>query len=232
MRIAILDDDSSQLEFVTESLSPAGHRCHAFTEGRALIRELRRESYDLIVLDWNVTDMQGDEVLAWVRKHCHEELPVLFMTSRSHETDIVSALNAGADDYVVKPVAAPVLLARVSTLLRRSYRRDENIASQTFGEYLFDLRESIVYRRTAPVPLSQKEFQVALLLFRNLGRPLSRSHIVETVWKQTSDVPSRTLDTHISSIRIKLDLRPQSGYCIYPVYGYGYRLEKLEAGGA
>ncbi|PMS37353.1 winged helix family two component transcriptional regulator [Trinickia symbiotica] len=232
MRIAILDDDPSQLEFVSESLSPAGHTCHAFTEGRALIRELRRESYDLIVLDWNVADMPGDEVLAWVREHCHEELPVLFMTSRSREADIVTALNAGADDYVVKPVAASILLARVSTLLRRTYRREESIASQEFGEYVFDLRESIVYRRAVPVTLSQKEFQVALLLFRNLGRPLSRSHIVETIWKQTADIPSRTLDTHVSSVRIKLDLRPQNGYCIYPVYGYGYRLEKLEAGQA
>jgi len=116
MRIAILDDDPSQLEFATQSLSPAGHTCHTFSEGGALIRELRRESFDLIVLDWNVTDMQGDEVLAWVRKHCNETLPVLFMTSRSRESDIVSALNAGADDYVVKPVAA----SRAATSSRRS----------------------------------------------------------------------------------------------------------------
>ncbi len=100
--------------------------------------------------------------------------------------------------------------------------------SQEFGDYLFNLQEGRLFHRSEPVTLSQKEFQVALLLFRNLARPLSRAHIIETVWKHLADIPTRTLDTHVSAIRIKLDLRPQNGYRIVPIYGYGYRLERLE----
>ncbi|MPV68638.1 response regulator transcription factor [Burkholderia sp. BE17] len=228
MRIAVLDDDPSQLQFVTEALTPAGHNCYLFTEGRALVHRLQRETYDLVTLDWNVLDMPGDAVLAWIRQNCDANLPVLFMTSRSRESDIVYALNAGADDYVIKPVAAPVLVARVATLLRRTYRNDTPTTSQQFGEYLFDLQEVKLYRAGQQIALSQKEFQLALLLFRNFARPLSRAHILETVWKHSHDIPTRTLDTHISAVRIKLDLRPQNGYCIVPIYGYGYRLEKLE----
>jgi len=229
MRIAVLDDDPSQLQFVTETLTPAGHSCYPFTEGRALIHRLQRETFDLVTLDWNVVDMQGDAVLAWIRKNCDANLPVLFMTSRAHESDIVSALNAGADDYVTKPVAAPILLARVSTLLRRTYRQEVAITSQEFGEYTFDLQEGRVSYNGEPIALSQKEFQLALLFFRNFARPLSRAHILETVWRHMTDIPTRTLDTHVSAVRMKLNLRPQNGYCIVPIYGYGYRLEKLEA---
>ncbi|RQR34343.1 DNA-binding response regulator [Burkholderia sp. Bp9143] len=228
MRIAVLDDDPSQLQFVSEALTPAGHNCYMFAEGRALIHRLQRETFDLVTLDWNVVDMHGDAVLSWIRKNCDANLPVLFMTSRSREADIVFALNAGADDYVVKPVAASVLVARVNTLLRRTYRQEIATTNQQFGEYLFDLQEVRLYRNGAPIAVSQKEFQLALLLFRNFARPLSRAHILETVWKHMTDIPTRTLDTHISAVRVKLDLRPQNGYCIVPIYGYGYRLEKLD----
>jgi len=230
MRIAVLDDDVSQLQFVSETLTEAGHHCYMFAEGRTLIHRMQRETFDLVTLDWNVVDMQGDVVLSWIRKNTAANLPVLFMTSRASEQDIVYALNAGADDYVVKPVANSVLVARVASLLRRSYQQEAPTTSQQFGEYLFDLQEGKLFRSGTVVSLSQKEFQLALLLFRNFARPLSRAHILETVWKHSSDIPTRTLDTHISAVRVKLDLRPQNGYCIVPIYGYGYRLEKLNPG--
>jgi len=229
MRIAVLDDDVSQLQFVSETLTEAGHHCYVFAEGRALIHRMQRETFDLVTLDWNVVDMQGDIILSWIRKHTTSNLPILFMTSRSREQDIVYALNAGADDYVVKPVSNTVLVARVESLLRRSYRHEAPTPSQQFGEYLFDLQEGKLFRNGTAIAVSQKEFQLALMLFRNFARPLSRAHILETVWKHSSDIPTRTLDTHISAVRVKLDLRPQNGYCIVPIYGYGYRLEKLDS---
>ncbi len=202
MRIAVLDDDSAQADLVCQTLSAAGHVCHAYGAGRELVRQLRRQTFDLLVLDWNVPDMSGEEVLRWVRESLSERLPVLFMTSRGRETDITSILNTGADDYVVKPVSAAVLLARVGSLLRRAYHLKPAAAKEVFGEFEFDL----------------------------LSRPLSRAHILDVIWKQATDIPSRTMDTHVSMLRSKLGLRPEHGYRLTPIYGYGYRLERIESG--
>ncbi|WP_118180173.1 response regulator transcription factor [Paraburkholderia phosphatilytica] len=230
MRIAVLDDDQAQADFVCQTLATAGHVCHAFAEGRELVRQLRRQTFDLLVLDWNVPDMSGDEVLRWVRQSLSERLPVLFMTSRSHETDITSMLNTGADDYVVKPVPAGVLLARVGSLLRRAYALRPSAVKEVFGEFEFDVSAKQVVARGEQVTLTLKEFELALLLFQHLSRPLSRAHILDVIWKQQNEIPSRTMDTHVSMLRSKLGLRPERGYRLTPIYGYGYRLERVDKG--
>ncbi|HMC45676.1 MAG TPA: response regulator transcription factor [Caballeronia sp.] len=227
MRICVLDDDLSQTAFVAQTLTAAGHFCQVFTEGKSLIHELRQQPYDLLLLDWNMPEMPGDVVLKWVRQNLTTNLPVLFLTSRSVESDIVQMLNAGADDYILKPVSRPVLLARVEALLRRIYMHQNEVTEESYGIYRFDLTTQTALVSEAPAALTQKEFELALLLFRNLSRPLSRTHIRESVWRQDVDIPSRTIDTHVSQIRSKLVLRPQNGYRITPIYSYGYRLEKV-----
>jgi DNA-binding response OmpR family regulator len=227
MRICVLDDDPSQTEFVAQTLSAAGHPCQVFTEGKSLIHELRRQPFDLLLLDWNMPEMPGDIVLQWVKQNLATNLPVIFLTSRSVEADIVQMLNAGADDYILKPVSQPVLLARAEALLRRIYTQQKDVTQETHGIYRFDLTTQTATVSGEPVALTQKEFELALLLFRNLSRPLSRTHIRESVWRQDVDIPSRTIDTHVSQIRSKLVLRPQNGFRITPIYSYGYRLEKV-----
>jgi DNA-binding response OmpR family regulator len=228
MRICVLDDDPSCTEFVAQTLEAAGHSCQAFSEAKDLIHALRRDTFDLLLLDWNMPVMSGDAVLSWVRTHLETNLPVVFLTSRSFEADIVAMLQAGADDYIVKPVSRSILVARVETLLRRAYRLEAKESHLRFGVYDFDLDKSEVSVNGSVVTLAQKEFELALLLFRHVSRPLSRAHIRESVWKQDVDIPSRTIDTHISQIRAKLTLRPVNGYRIAPIYSYGYRLESVE----
>jgi DNA-binding response OmpR family regulator len=228
MRIAVLDDDPAQTDFICQTLTAAGHACHAFTKGGELVKQLRRQTFDLLVLDWNVPDMAGDQVLHWVRQSLSARLPVLFMTNRSRETDIAAMLNSGADDYVVKPVSEPVLIARVGSLLRRAYQLSPPAPKETFGAYEFDLKARQASINGRPVALTQKEFELALLLFQHLSRPLSRAHILDVIWKQSTDIPSRTMDTHVSMLRSKLGLRPENGYRLTPIYGYGYRLERVD----
>jgi DNA-binding response OmpR family regulator len=230
MRIAVLDDDSAQADLVCQTLSAAGHICHAYGAGRELVRQLRRQTFDLLVLDWNVPDMSGEEVLCWVRESLSERLPVLFMTSRGRESDVTTILNIGADDYLVKPVSSPVLLARVGSLLRRAYHLKAPATKEVFGEFEFDLGAKHVVVRGNRVTVTQKEFELALLLFQHISRPLSRAHILDVIWKQAADIPSRTMDTHVSMLRSKLGLRPEYGYRLTPIYGYGYRLERIDAG--
>lgn len=227
MRIAILDDDQSLLDLTTSTLTDAGHFCHAFTSGKMMMHQLHRESFDLLILDWQVPDLSGTEILQWVREKLSSSLPVLFMTNRSSEDDIVAGLAAGADDYMIKPIRRGELVARVNALLRRAYPAQAEAETAVFGQYEFDIRASRATLAGKEIELTQKEFDLALLLFQNLGRPLSRAYILEAVWSRDIEIPSRTMDTHISRVRTKLDLRPENGYRLAPVYSYGYRLEQI-----
>lgn len=229
MRIAVLDDDNNLLELVCTILNAAGHTCHPFLSGKEMLHQLRRESYDMLILDWQVPDLNGTEILHWVREKLSPTLPVLFMTSRSGEDDIVAGLAAGADDYMIKPIRRSELVARVQALLRRAYPTQTASEHLQFGIYKFETRPGRVSVNDQPVEMTQKEFDLALLLFRNLGRPLSRAYILEAVWSRDVDIPSRTMDTHISRVRSKLELRSENGYRLAPVYSYGYRLEQVTA---
>jgi DNA-binding response OmpR family regulator len=229
MRIAILDDDSNLLELACTILNAAGHTCHPFLSGKEMLHQLRRESYDMLILDWQVPDLSGTEVLHWVREKLPAALPVLFMTSRSGEDDIIAGLAAGADDYMIKPIRRGELVARVQALLRRAYPSQSTPEIIQFGIYKFESRSGRASMNNVPVEMTQKEFDLALLLFNNLGRPLSRAYILEAVWSRDIEIPSRTMDTHISRVRSKLTLRPENGYRLAPVYSYGYRLEQISA---
>jgi DNA-binding response OmpR family regulator len=231
MRIAALDDDPALLESIERVLTEAGHSCQTFALAKTLIAALRRETFDLLVVDWNLPDMSGVETIAWARENLETPPPTLLLTSRSAEEDVVEGLNAGADDYVVKPAPAPVLLARVNALLRRAYPGKPAERVEAFGDYGFDTQaEAVTLAGQAGPSMTSKEFALALLLFRNTHRALSRAHILEAVWGRNPDLPTRTLDMHISRIRSKLNLRPENGFRLAPVYSYGYRLERLQDG--
>jgi DNA-binding response OmpR family regulator len=227
MRIAVLDDDRSQTDLVSQVLTAAGHLCYAFNSGKEMLNQLRRESFDMLIIDWQVPDLSGAEVLHWAREKLSENLPVLFMTSRSGEDDIVTGLAAGADDYMIKPIRRGELVARVQALLRRAYPTQNAVEQIQFNQYVFEPRTTRLTAAGEPIELTQKEFDLALLFFRNLGRPLSRAYILEAVWSRDVEIPSRTMDTHVSRVRSKLQLRPENGFRLAPVYSYGYRLEQV-----
>ena len=172
--------------------------------------------------------MSGAEVLAWLRANLREHVPVMFVTGRDSEDDIVRALHSGADDYMTKPVAHGEFLARLGALLRRAYPpRDER--GESYGPYVFDPGRRVVAIAGREVPMTEKEYRLAELLFRNVGRLLSRGHLVESAWGRPDTGLSRSLDTHLSRLRQKLDLRPENGYRLSSAYSYGYRLEKVDA---
>lgn len=229
MRIAVLDDDRSQTDLVCQVLTSAGHLCVPFQSGKEMLNQLRRESYDMLIIDWQVPDLDGAEVLRWAREKLPPNLPVLFMTSRSGEDDIVAGLAAGADDYMIKPIRRGELVARVQALLRRAYPNQNAVEQLQFGNYIFEVRTGRLTVSGNVVELTQKEFDLALLFFRNMGRPLSRAYILEAVWARDIEIPSRTMDTHVSRVRTKLQLRPDNGFRLAPVYSYGYRLEQISA---
>jgi DNA-binding response OmpR family regulator len=227
MRIAILEDDPALADQMARALESGGHSPNLFHSGAALIVALKRDTFDLLVLDWNLPDMSGIDVMAWAREHLEGVPPTLFVTSRGDEADIVRALNLGADDYIVKPIKVAELLARVGALLRRSFPA-QAADVQEFGDVRFDMSRQSVIVRSAEVITTNKEFTLALLFFQNVNRPLSRAYLLDKIWGVSPDLQTRTLDAHVSRIRTKLNLRPEAGYRLSPVYSYGYRLEKFE----
>jgi DNA-binding response OmpR family regulator len=227
MRIAVLDDDRSQSDLVCQVLAAAGHACHTFASGKEMLNQLRRDSYDMLIIHWQVPNLSGAEVIRWARERLPANLPVLFITSRSSEDDIVAGLAAGADDYMIKPIRRGELVARVQALLRRAYPTQNAVEQIQFGKYVFETRTGRLTIEGNQVEVTQKEFDLALLFFRNIGRPLSRAYILEAVWARDVEIPSRTMDTHVSRVRTKLQLRPEHGYKLSPVYSYGYRLEQI-----
>jgi len=225
MKVALLDDDDSHNALVAALLAPAGYDCTSFTRPERLLAELRRQTFDLLIVDWNMPELSGIETLRRVRELLSPAPPVLLLTSRSNEADLVEGLNAGADDYIVKPLQPPVLIARVNALARRAYRPAAAPQVEQHGPYRLDPGAQTVTWAGNLETLTPKEFQLALLLFNNPARALSREYLLRRVWGQRPDLETRTLDAHVSRIRSKLHLRPVNGFKLSTVYGFGYRLE-------
>ncbi len=223
----MLEDDVDVGSALKQWLEAAGHTVHHFTAGKAIVREAGRESFDLYLLDWHVPDLSGTEVLSWLREKQQIVAPVLFATSRDSEADIVSALNAGADDYMVKPIRRLELLARVEALLRRSRAHTQEPENIDMTPYFVDIQNRVVMVDGVAVEMTDKEFDLVVFLFRNIGQLLSRGHITESVWGRSAEVQSRTVDTHVSRVRKKLDFSPARGLRLTPIYNFGYRLEKI-----
>lgn len=227
MRIAVLDNDRSQADLICQVLTSAGHACQTFDSGKDMLAQLRKDSFDMLILDWQLADMSGAEVLRRAKEKMSTATPMMFITSSSAEDDIVAGVSAGADDYMIKPLRRGELVARVQALLRRAYPTQNGAEQLQFGPYIFETRPGRLLMDGVVIEVTHKEFYLALLFFRNIGRPLSRAYIHEAVWIRETAVPSRTMDTHVSRVRNKLQLKPENGFRLVPVYSYGYRLEKL-----
>jgi len=224
-----LDDEVPHAQRAAEILNGAGHACELFYSSRGFISRFFHDSYDLLLLDWMMPELSGIEVLRQIRSTGPGDLPVLMLTSRSRDADIVEGLNSGADDYVVKPVQEGVLLARVNALLRRLRSNvEDGPEPAAFGRYLFDPRACTVAYDAKSIVLTNREFQLAYLLFQHPDRAFSRQYLIERLWGTVPDVQTRTLDTHVARIRSKLQLRPDRGFKLTTLYGYGYRLEPVE----
>ena len=238
MRVAILDDEPAELRRVEQTLQQipqpgdAPWILHCFERGEDLLRQLKRETFDLLILDWQLPDLSGLALLRWSREHLAVPPPAIMVTSRDAEQDIVLALSSGADDYVSKPFRSNELKARVKAVLRR-HGGQRSSASEVlvFNDLRFDDAELTVTRDGQPISMTEREYRLARCLFSNLGRPLSRDYLYERFWPHEEMLSSRPLDTHIYRLRNKLGLNAERGWQLLTIYGYGYRLESVTGDG-
>ena len=225
--IGFLEDDEDQSALIALWLQDVGYQVQVYPNGPDFIRALQNTGFDLVLLDWNLPEMSGLEVLKWMRRNLRDHVPVIFLTTRVEEEHIVSALNAGADDYVTKPARAAELVARIGALARRSGLLAEDSDVLKIENYVLDRSQGKIQKNDEAISLTHREFELAWLLFENPNRILSRDYLLRHIWNVSSAVNTRTVDTHVSRIRSKLGLRPENGWQLSSVYQYGYRLERL-----
>lgn len=227
MKIVFLEDDASFASEIVTVLQSAGHEVDHYGTGRGCLKALQENQYDLALFDWEVPDMSGPEVLQSIKiKGTYP--PVVFLTGRDAEEDVIAVIESGADDYIVKPPTPKVLVARVNALYRRSNPKASELTLVHYGNLTVDFAKRKFEIDSNAVKLTEKELDLALYFFSQVGILLSRAHLTKVVWGTTPDIDTRTLDVHVSHLRSKLKLLPEFGWRLISVYHQGYRLERLE----
>jgi DNA-binding response OmpR family regulator len=224
--IGLVEDDADQARLYTAWLEESGYRVLVFHSAGEFRRRLGAASVDGVLLDWGLPDAEGPEVVDWLRHSAHAGLPVVFLTARVTEADIVAGLRAGADDYVPKPPRKGELLARLGAVLRRTGVANADPVLRDVPPWEIDTRQRRVLLAGEEVELTDREFDLAAYLFRRPGRIVSRDALLSQVWNLGSGVATRTVDTHVSRLRRKLLLDGEHGWRLTAVYQHGYRLER------
>lgn len=227
MRIALLEDEHEQALHIQAILSERGHQCDHFPSGQAFLSAVLHRSYDLLILDWQIPDTTGIEVLEHIRAQLNWQIPVVFLTQRDSEADIVRALDAGADDYLCKPAREAELVARINALARRT-NPDNEKELLSYGPFQINTQQRTIHLHGETLTLTDKDFDLTLFLFQNQGRLLTRDMLLERVWGMANDINTRTVDTHMSRLRRRLGLNPENGFRIKTIYQRGYRLEAMD----
>lgn len=208
-------------------LVSVGHRCELFSRVPTFLALTLRDTFDLMIIVGEPREPMIGDTLRTIRQRGAAP-PTLMLLSNATDMDVVDTLNAGADDCIAEPACPRLLLARTLALLRRSpTTRTRDPGLTHFDGYAFDQPRGTVDVAGTTVTLTPKELLLALVLFRNLGRELSRQYLTDSVWARDSGPTSRSLDTHISRIRSKLALSPDNGYQLSSIYSHGYRLERV-----
>lgn len=225
MRILIVEDDERVADFLRRGLTEEGYEVEVCHRGDTAREMVTQRSYETILLDWNLPGMDGLSLLKQWRS-ASMKTPVILLTAKSGVEATVAALDAGADDYVVKPFSLEELLARV----RAHYRRHHIEPPQevAIGRVRVDLKKRVLTREAESFELSGREFALLELLLQNRGSLLSRAKILEEVWETTEDPVTNVVDVYIRALRNKLDGANATQSVIETIRGRGYRLKRPE----
>lgn len=220
--IYIVEDDTDIREIETIALKNSGHTVADFDNGRAFFHKLDEKVPDLAILDIMLPDMDGYEIVKKLRNNPGtKKLPVIMVTAKTTEIDMIKGLDMGADDYIKKPFSVMELITRVKAVLRRTLEVD-NSKFVTIGEVFLDNERHTVYVNDSSVELTFKEYELLKLLMTNSGIVMTREMIMHRVWGTEFEGESRTVDMHIKTLRQKLG---ESGSRIKTVRNVGYVME-------
>ena len=223
-RVLIIEDELPMRTALADVLAGEGYRVLTAADGQSGLERALQEKPDLILLDIMMPRLDGYAVCAELRR-LSRPTPILMLTAKGQVEDRVSGLDAGADDYLVKPFSTQELLARARALLRRARRQARTPAKLKLGEMEIDLARQSAIRAGKPLHLTAKEFAMLRLMAETPGEPVSRERFLDAVWGYTAFPTTRTVDNHLASLRAKIEPDPDSPRWLLTVHGIGYKLE-------
>lgn len=218
-KILVVEDDAGLQEYLKELLLDNGYSVEVASDGVTALNLLKKMQPDLVLLDLNLPNVTGEAVCMEIRKK-YPELPVIILTSKDTTTDIVHGLNIGADDYITKPFAADVLLARIKARLRHTEETTLRVADLELNNKTFE-----VARAGQQITLSPHEFKLLQYLLSNKGRVLTREMILNRVWLYSYEVDTRVVDVYVGYLRKKIDANFKKKL-IHSVRGFGYMIKE------
>jgi two-component system phosphate regulon response regulator PhoB len=224
-KILVVEDEPSQLELLSYNLSVEGYEVFRAETGEEGLLTLVEQDIDLILLDWMLPQQSGLEVCRQIKRNKKTKtIPVIMLTARGEEDDKIRGLDTGADDYIVKPYSIKELLARVRTSLRRS-SEGKVLDRLVFENMSMDLIRHVVTIDDTALHLGPIEFKLLRVLMESPGRVYSRNQLLETVWQNSQEIETRTVDVHIGRLRKQLTAIGKVNF-IRTVRSFGYSLDK------
>ncbi|MCD6472113.1 response regulator transcription factor [Candidatus Aerophobetes bacterium] len=222
--IAVVDDEPDIVELITHHLKKEGFRTKDFYDGESLLNFVKITLPELIILDLMLPGIDGLEICRILKRNEKTSfIPVVMLTAKGTETDIVVGLELGADDYIVKPFSPRELVARVKTVLRRAEPKKEKTKSIKLDDLLIDLTRYEARVNNKKIDLTTTEFKILVLLAERPGWVLTRNQILKDLWEDEKIVLDRTIDVHIKNLREKLG---EVGKLIKTIRGIGYKIEE------
>ena len=221
-RILIVEDEPDVAYGLTEDLNRHGYETQVVADGEDGLRLGSTGGFDLILLDVMLPGLDGFEVCRELRRR-HVRSPVILLTAKAHEAEKVLGLELGADDYVTKPFSPRELRARIKARLRQPASAQGDVVR--FADCILDFSRAEVRRNGPPVDLTPTEYRVLKVLVENAGRVLTRQQLIDSAWDTGTFITDRVVDTHVWSLRKKLEADPTEPKCLQAVRGIGYRFD-------
>ena len=220
--ILIVEDDATMLRGLKDNFAYAGYNVITAADGQAGLNSALDAKPDLILLDIMLPKINGYEICRLIRKE-NLEMPIIMLTAKGEESDIILGLNLGADDYVVKPFSIKQLLARVAAFLRRTKQQQQT--NYTFGDFELDISARRLSKNDKEIKLSPKEFKLLELFLKRQGRALTRDEILNIVWGYNTFSGHRSVDRFVTTLRNKIEPDPHNPTFIHTLREIGYKFE-------
>jgi len=222
-KVLVVEDDRAMAVALRDGLEYEGYQVTTASDGETGLRMAQSMDPDLILLDVMLPKRSGLSLCREIRRE-GRDVPIIMLTARGQESDKVTGLKVGADDYVTKPFGFVELVARVEAVLRRSKRNPQR-SHYSFGDLVLDYEKLEVRKSGVPLALSTREFELLLYLVDHRGQVVSRAELLEQVWHYRSVLNTRTVDMHIAKLRKKIEDDPAQPRHILTRHGVGYRFE-------